>query len=830
MAAAEDHRLLSVGLTAAEVASRVAAGLGNSVPFTTSRSFLRILQANLFTLFNAIVGGSFVVLLVLGYWQDALFGFFIIANVLIGVVQEFRAKRTLDNLALLHSPRARVLRDGVVVEIAPADVVMDDALVLRAGDQIPADAVVLSSTGLEVDESLLTGEADPVLAGLGREIWSGSTVVGGFGTARVMRVGTDSYANTLTEQAREFSLVRSELRESLARVIRWISWALLPVSALVINGQMQAVGGWGAAIASGAWREAFVLSTASLISMIPQGLVFITSVAFAVGALKLSRRNVLVQELAAVEGLARVDVICFDKTGTLTEGTLELNDVEPVVETASAAAWSSVLGWFGADRNANATARALSPRFTAPVGVTPASSVMFSSGLKWGAVSFADDAASFTAVGTQPGTLAGTWVLGAPEIMIAGGAQVAASATERLSYLADAGFRTLLLAHSDVAPGVSIPPTSTEPALQPALEPALPPALHAVAIVTFREKVRADAAETIRYFREEGVTLRVLSGDHPRTVAAVARSVGLDVTGEAFDARTLPTDPAELSAVLERHQIFGRVSSAQKKDIVIALQRAGHVVAMTGDGVNDALALKQADMGVAMGSGAAATRAVSRIVLLDGQFSHLPHVVAEGRKVTANIERLSKLFLTKTVYAMLFAIIFGLLLWEFPFLPRQLSAVDGLTIGLPALVLALLPNTRRYLPGFLKRAAVVCLPFGAVTAAAVIGVVHFARLGGFTATQTQSAATITITLIGLWVLVVLMRPLDRVRFALIGGMYVALAVVFLLPILSNFFLLAIPPLPLLETALIAATAGSVLIEITHRVLVSRATITPQRPA
>jgi len=815
MAAVEDHQLLSVGLTAAEVAERVSAGLGNSVPFTTSRSFLRILQANLFTLFNAIVGGSFVVLLLLGYWQDALFGFFVIANVLIGVVQEFRAKRTLDHLALLHSPRARVLRDGVVAEIAPADVVLDDALVLRAGDQIPADAVVLSGVGLEVDESLLTGEADPVLAEVGREIWSGSAVVGGFGTARVMRVGTDSYANTLTEQARAFSLVRSELRESLARVIRWISWALLPVGALVINGQFQAVGGWGPAIASGAWREAFVLSTAGIISMIPQGLVFITSVAFAVGTLTLSRRNVLVQELAAVEGLARVDVICFDKTGTLTEGTLELNDVEPVTGTpqaaddagtpVGAAPWAPVLGWFGADRNANATAKALSPRFSAPVGVAPVSSVMFSSGLKWGSVTFADDAASFAAVGTHPGTLAGTWVLGAPEIVAAEGTTVSAAATHRLAELTDAGFRTLLLAHSE----------------ETAAQAALPPALQAVAIVTFREKVRADAAETISYFREEGVTLRVLSGDHPRTVAAVARSVGLEFAGEAFDARNLPTDPAQLSAVLESHNIFGRVSSAQKKDIVIALQSAGHVVAMTGDGVNDALALKQADMGIAMGSGAAATRAVSRIVLLDGQFSHLPHVVAEGRKVTANIERLSKLFLTKTVYSMLFAVVFGVLLWEFPFLPRQLSAVDGLTIGLPALVLALLPNTRRYLPGFLKRAAVMCIPFGVVTAAAVIGVVSFSRLNGFTATQTQSAATITITLVGLWVLVVLMRPLDRVRFALIAAMYLSLAVVFLFPLLSNFFLLAVPPWPLLETALIAAAAGSVLIEVTHRVLVAR---------
>ena len=808
LAPIDDERIASHGLTALEVSERVAAGLGNAVPFDTSRSFWRILQSNLLTLFNAVVGGCFVLLLVLGYWQDALFGFFIIANVLIGVIQEFRAKLTLDRLALVNTPLARVLRDGTVVDVAPSAVVMDDALIVRAGDQLSADAVVLTSNNLEVDESLLTGESEPVKVAVGREVLSGSSIVGGEGIARVVRVGGDSYASTLTAEARRFTMVYSEIRAGLDRIILWISWALLPIGAIVINGQMQAAGGWAAAIASGAWREATVGAIASIISMVPQGLVFITSVAFAVGAVKLARRHVLVQELAAVEVLARVDVICLDKTGTLTESVLVFNSAEvipltPAEQWASespghpsgtAESWASVLRWFGSDRNANATAAALLPEFHEFESVHAERSIPFSSVRKWGAVGFATH------------QHAGTWVLGAPEVLFAAGVHAPSDAIDTVNERAASGLRTLVLARS--------PQRLTE-ALATAEQ--LPEDLIAVTIITFREKTRPDAARTLAYFAEQGVELRVLSGDNPRTVAAVAREVGLELDGPAFDARKLPDDIDELSQILEKHHVFGRVSSDQKKNIVIALQRAGHVVAMTGDGVNDALALKQSDIGIAMGSGAATTRAVARLVLLDGQFSQLPRVVAEGRQVIANVERLSKLFLTKTVYAILFALVFGLALWTFPFLPRQLSAVDGLTIGLPALVLALLPNHKRYEAGFLRRAARVCIPFGIAVAVSVIAVALYAAVQGtYSTAHVQGASVITLTLVGLWVLVVLARPLDLIRLALVIVMYVSLAFVFFVPLASEFFLLVMPPTDLLMISLAVSAAGCGVIELLHR--------------
>jgi cation-transporting ATPase E len=786
MTPVDDAKLLAAGLSEAEVGERRAAGLSNTLPNDTGRSFARILQANLFTLFNAIAGGSFLLLLTLGYWQDALFGFFLIANVLIGVAQEFRAKLTLSRLAVLNAPRARVLRHGEVSEIAVAEVVLDDLLVLTAGDQVTADAVVLESAGLDIDESLLTGEADPVEAQVGRELLSGSSVVGGHGSARVIRVGAESYASRITAEAKQFSLVNSELRSSLARIIQWISWALLPVGIIVVNGQMQAQGGWEVAIESGAWRQAVVASVASLISMVPQGLVFMTSVALAVGAVKLSRHGVLVQELAAVEGLARIDILCLDKTGTLTEGRLELDAVEPANEQAG---WELALGWFSFDRNANITARALAERFTGDDSLEASTAVSFSSQRKWSSVSFTD------------GRAAGAWVLGGGDIVLAKDDPALARTAE----LASSGKRTLVLAHA------ATPMSATDAEAE-----RLPQGLTLVAILTFREKVRPDARETLGYFRDQGVDLCVISGDDPRTVAAVAREAGVHNDGDGYDARTLPQDRDELDAVMARERVFGRVTPEQKKEMVLSLQRIGHVVAMTGDGVNDALALKYADMGIAMGSGSAATRAVSRIILLDGQFSRLPRVVAEGRQVIANVERLAKLFLTKTVYAILWAVTFGALLWPFPFLPRQLSIVDGLTIGIPALLLALLPNSRRYVPGFLRRAARFCIPAGLTIGTVIISVVSYTFLSGYEASEVQSVAFVTLTLTALWVVVILSRPFDRWKALVVFAMYAGLVLIFAIPIATDFLRIEFPPLELLWIALTASAAGCLVLELLHR--------------
>lgn len=823
------------GLSIADVRGRRERGEVNTLPNDTGRSLWRILQANLFTLFNAIVGGSFLLLLVLGYWQDALFGFFVIANVAIGVAQEVRAKVTLSRLAVLNAPRARVLRrasaddDGEVEEVAIADVVLDDVLVLAAGDQVVADAVVLEASGLDVDESLLTGEADPVPSPEGRELLSGSTVVGGSGLARVIRVGADSYASRITAEAKQFSLVGSELRDSIARIIRWISIGLLPVGAIVVNGQMQAVGGWEVALESGAWREAVIAATASIIAMVPQGLVFMTSVALAVGAVKLSRREVLVQELAAVEGLARVDMLCLDKTGTLTEGGLVLDSVEDVhghsldsvVPVADTAGWDAALAVFADDRDANATARALGERFGSGAGSAAAAAVApavvarvpFSSQRKWSAL--------------QLGTARApeSWLLGAPDIVLGSSDGEAVDATlARCRELAASGLRTLVLARSSAPLTTATGDGADEHGVIEAREAALPAGLEPVAVVTFRERVRPDAHETLGYFREQGVSIRIISGDDPRTVAAVAREAGVDHVGDGFDARQLPEGVAELDEVMAREHVFGRVTPEQKKAMVTSLQRLGYTVAMTGDGVNDALALKHADMGIAMGSGAPATRAVARLVLLDGQFSRLPRIVAEGRQVIANVERLAKLFLSKTVYAILFAVVFGALLWPFPFLPRQLSVVDGLTIGLPAIVLALLPNAQVYRPGFLRRAARFCIPSGVLVAATVIGVVVYAYgVVGAPAAEVQTAAVITLTLSALWVLVILARPLSRVTLPIVLAAYAGLVVVLSIPIAVDFLQLASPPpTGMLVVAVGASAACSLALEVLHR-LIARAT-------
>lgn len=792
----DPERLAAAGLTQAEVAERTAAGLANNVPDETSRSIGAILYSNLFSLFNAIAFGSFIVLLVLGAWSDALFGFFVIANVAIGVIQEFTAKRTLDRLALLNSPTTRVLRDGEVLEIARAGIVIDDVIVLKPGEQLAVDTRVIEANNLEVDESIITGEADPILASPGREVLAGSSVVGGTGTTQVIRVGADSFASKITADARRFSLVNSELRNGIRKVIRIISWLLLPIAALVINGQMQAAGGWEVAIETGAWRTASIAAIASIVSLVPQGLVFMTSVAFAVGAITLSRHQVLVNELPAVEGLARVDMLCLDKTGTLTEGVVTF-DAVVMAPGADSGSISEVLAWFAADRNANATARALAEHFAADDIPECTADVPFSSQRKW-------SAAAFTRTDLQ-----GSWVLGAPEMVspaVVGDPALMVHASE----LAGTGLRTLVLAYSTT---VLVPSGATGE------DSVLPGALRVVAVLTFRERVRPDAAATLAYFRDQGVQLRVISGDSPATVAAVARDAGLEAHGDPFDARSLPEDLGELAVVLAEHNVFGRVTPEQKKRIVIALQQSGHTVAMTGDGVNDAMALKQADIGIAMGSGAAATRAVARLVLLDGEFSHLPRVIDEGRRVIANVERLSKLFLTKTVFAVILAVAFGILLWPFPFLPRQFSAVDGLTIGLPALVLALLPKAPRYTPGYLRRAALFCIPSGIAVGSCLLAMNIWAHLSGYELEQIRSASVITLTIAGLGVLGVLARPLTPVRIVLIAAMYLGAVALFTVPFVSGFFGIEIPPQTLLLTAITCGASGWLVVEVIHAVQV-----------
>ncbi|MGO4471460.1 HAD-IC family P-type ATPase [Arthrobacter sp. M-10] len=780
------------GLSSAEVLARTEAGLVNTVSEAPSRTLGQIFRANLLTLFNVIVGCSFGLLLLLGQRKDALFGLAAAGNILIGVVQEYRAKKSLDRLAILDASPARVVRDGTAQDVDLQDVVRDDVLVLRVGDQVPADASIIDGEGLELDESLLTGESHPVSKGPGSEVLSGSSVVAGNGRARVVRVGADSFASKLTAEAKRFSMVNSEIRNSLNRILRWITWLLPPVMILVINGQMQASGGWEQAITTGSWRTASVGAVASVIAMIPPGLVLLSSVAFAVGGLRLARQEVLIQELAAVEGLARVDVFCLDKTGTLTEGKLVFDGVHEAGPSPQPG-WREVLGWFGTDPQANATARCLADAFPSGTSLRPSSTVPFSSARKWSAVSFGSDQ-----------FVGGTWVLGAPEIVLREDTPGTARIVGAAGRLASTGLRTMALTY---LPG-PLPARA-------AAEDQPPADCAPVCLLTFRESVRPDAAKILDYFREQDVKVRIFSGDDPRTVAAVAREVGLDAE-YGYDARELPVDPDLLLEALENNVVFGRVSPEQKKDMVLALQRGGHTVAMTGDGVNDALALKEADIGIAMDSAAAATKAVSRLVLLDGRFDRLPGVVAEGRRVIANIERVSVLFLSKTAYAIVLSATFGALLWDFPFLPRQLSATDGLTIGIPAFFLALMPNNRRYTPGFLKRSLSFAVPSGFVVAAAVLAVnVYATVVGAHTVSATRTASVLALSLTGLWILAAISRPLNLRRATIVGTMYLGLVFVVGTPLLQDFFGLEWPRNDLLMTALGSALGGILAIEALH---------------
>lgn len=782
------------GLSELDVQERIATGRTNAFTPETSRSWWNIVRANVLTLFNFIVLGCFALLFALGRWQDALFGFAAISNLVVGSFQEIRAKIALDRLALLHAPHAKVRRDGTDVEVLPGEVVADDLLALYAGDQVPADGEVVWASGLQLDESMLTGESDAVEKRPGDQVLSGSVIVDGLGYATATKLGADAYANRFAEEARRFSLVNSELRNSLNRVLRWVAIAIGPVALLVVNSQIMVHGGWEHAIRSGSWHEAAVGSIAVIVAMIPLGLVLMTSIAFAVGAIKLSGEQVLVQELPAVEGLARVSIICLDKTGTLTDGRIAFNSSE-LVEVPNAparplpAGWEAAAAWFGRAPGANATAAAIAEGFPDAPRLTESASIRFNSARKWAAVSFGDASAP------------GTWALGAPGFLFSEEdtrAEVVELRAQGLR-LAEQGLRVLVLAHSP------------EPLSAAHLEDERLPELLPVALLSLVEHVRSDAAQTLSYFAEQGVQVRIFSGDHPATVATIAQKVGLaDAVG--IDARHLPEDPELLGDLLETHQVFGRVTPEQKKAMVQALQSRGQHVAMTGDGINDALAIKQADMGIAMGSGSAATKAVAQIVLLDGQFSHLPSVVAEGRKVIANIERVSMLFFTKTAYITALALLFGVLIVQIPFLPRQLSATDGLTIGIPAFFLALLPNLARYRSGFLRRSLSFAIPAGLVVAAAIAYYTLQVR-GQISEHELRTGTTLLVALLGLWVLVLVSMPLTVTKSLIFIGMVAGLALVYTVPLSQQFFQLAWPRQDVVNLIIPIALMGIVAISL-----------------
>ena len=754
------------GLTETEVRQRIEAGLVNQVQERPSRTTGEIVRANVVTRFNILLGALLViVLVVLREPRDALFGIVLLTNSAIGIIQELRAKRTLDRLELLATPTVRVMRSGRLTDQDVDRIVVDDLIDLRPGDQLAVDGVVVTGNGLEIDESLLTGESDPVVKRPEDKCLSGSFVAAGSGRYRATRVGGDSYAAKLAHAAKRFTLVRSELRDGINWILGVVTWAVVPMGALLIwsslRGGRTFLDGLGGAVAAG-------------VAMVPQGLVLLTSIAFALGVIRLGRRNVLVQELPAIEGLARVDTVCFDKTGTLTEGRLTVEEVLVLSEEDPEPALAAIAA---AEAHPNATMAAISAAFPRSPEWGVQRSVPFSSVRRWSGVTFFGD---------------GTWVIGAPDV-------VAPHDRRALEVAADAssgGSRVLLLSRGEIPLG----------------DGRLPNDLAPVAIVVLSDQVRADAADTLRYFAGQGIKVKVISGDHPATVAAVARHVGLDGSDQVVDARLLPDDDGELAEVMDRGTVFGRVGPQQKRAMVRALQSRGHVVAMTGDGVNDVLALKESDIGIAIGGGAPASRAVAQLVLIDGRFDTLPGILGEGRRVTSNIERVANLFITSTVYALGLSLAIVVSTLPFPFLARHLTLVGSLTIGIPAFFLALAPSRRRTRSGMVPRVLKFAVPTGLVATIATFAGYWLADMEGATIGESRTTATLILAAIGLFALGIVSRPLVPWKKALIATMTGLLLMAMASPMLRDFFALDLPRTVVLLAAVgIVAITGTVMI-------------------
>ncbi|MBV8986214.1 MAG: HAD-IC family P-type ATPase [Acidimicrobiia bacterium] len=778
------------GLTRAEVDERRARGQGNDERLPASRSIAHILRANVLTRFNAILGTLFAAIVIVGPPQDALFGFVLVLNTLIGVVQEIRTKRTLDRLAVLAAPHVRVRRDGEVIELTDDDLVVDDVVELGPGDQVPLDGLAIEGL-LEVNESLLTGESEPQTKEAGSELLSGSFISSGSGAYRVTKVGVDSYANRLASEARQFKLASSELRDGINRILQIVQWLIIPVAALLITSQV---------VGHSDLPDAVRSCVAGVGAMIPEGLVLLTSITFALAVAHLARQRVLVRELPAVEGLARVDVLCVDKTGTLTTGGIVADDFDPVGDHDGESVAAALGALAGVEDRPNATLAAIGERWPAPDGRSASRAIPFSSARKWSAADF----------GTN-----GTWVLGAPEILLAASNDASDDdVRRRVEEAASQGRRVVLLATTTAA--------LKEPA---ALDAAAPPpsGLRPVAIVRLSDEVRSDAAETLAYFAEQGVEVKVISGDSATTVAAIASSVGVGGADEPVDVRGV--DDEDLAGLIVKHSVFGRVTPRQKRAMVAGLQQAGHTVAMTGDGVNDVLALKDADVGVAMGAGSAATKAVAELVLLDNSFAAMPPVIAEGRRVIANTERVANLFLTKTAYATLMAIVIGITGVAYPLLPRHLTIVSYFSIGTPAFLLSLLPNATPFHPGFVDRALRFSIPCGLIAGGATLIAYFVADDVGLSLYEQRTMALIVLLACGIWILSLLSRPLNRAKGGIVALMCAGAGGALFIGPIRSFFAIHLPPAAqAVELTVIILSAGF-LLEVAYRMLKNTAGLT-----
>ena len=731
------------GLTPAQAEERMRDGRGNVMDTDQGKSLKKILFDNVFTLFNFLNFALAACLLLVGSYRNMLFIIIIVVNILIGTVQEYRAQQTIRRLQLLNAPDVHVLRGGQEVVLKPEETVQGDLAVFRAGDQIVADAVIVSGAGAAM-ESLLTGESDPVPKQVNSWLYSGSYVVEGKMTAQLVYVANDSYLGRLNREAKKTARPGSRLMEELNRLIRFDTMVLVPLGVLLFLKQL-IVNRW----ISGNPLPFFELakkavpeSVAAMIGMIPEGLILLTSIAMAVGVVKLGRKKALVQELAGIETLARADVLCLDKTGTITSGDMDLTLVEGVDRTdkEAEAALSRFLGVFDEQSpTLNALRARITPGTEAPHAVLP-----FSSERKKSAATFADGMAL---------------IFGAPEYVL--GSACPAPLRARIEALAAEGRRVLVLAG---ARGI----VSAE---------SLPPVEEIICLCALTDRIRPGAEQTLRYFREQGVELKVISGDNPRTVSRIARQAGLEGWERTVDARTLDT-PEAIADACDRYAVFGRVSPEQKKALVLALKEKGHNVAMTGDGVNDIPALKASDCSIAMAGGADAARHAAQLTLLDSDFSVMPEIVLEGRRVINNITRAASLFLTKTLFSFFLSILTLLLPAAYPFHPIQLTLISSLTVGIPGFFLALEPCRERIRGNFLKTVLMRALPGGAAVTLCAALAMNMAHLG-WDRELCSTVATLAAWFVGYLVLLRTCLPPDRNRVCLLAGVAALFAAVVL---------------------------------------------------
>jgi len=756
------------GLSGAEAAKRLRQ-LGPP-PEASSRSTSSIVAGNVFTLFNAIIGAFFVLALALGLFADALFGLIAVLNSYIGIRQELKAKAVLDELAVLVAPRARVVRDGAVVELLATEVVPGDVVDVGPGEQLVADGEVVESRGMTLDESMLTGEADGIRKGDGDRALSGSFCISGSGRYLVDAVREESYAGRLAGEARAFRHPPSPLQEEVNRVIVACTYVMLPLATLLILSLN---------LRSIELHEAAQTAIAGLITLIPEGLVLLMSVTFAVAAVRLARRDTLVQQMSASESLAAVDTICVDKTGTLTGGELRLTGIE-VADGTEAAAARAALGRFAASAgDRNRTLETIAERFPGEAGRVSAE-VPFSSEWKWSGATLAGDGGRRT------------YVLGAPDVLSEAGAlALPPGLTRKLEEETAAGRRVVAFGEASEA----LPEDAAA---------APPPRLTPLALVVLEETLRPDAAETIAAMRAEEVDLKLISGDARATVTAVAYAVGVPRDAGVVEGSDLPEDPEQLATVALENTIFCRIKPEQKKALVAALVGAGRYVAMIGDGVNDVPALKRARMAVAMGSGTQVTKGVADVVLLKDQFSRLPEAVGEGRRIARNIHRLGRLYLTKTIYAATLILLVAVPGFAFPFLPRHLTLAAFLTIGIPSFVLALAPSDGPLYRGRLLRAlAAFAVPAGVSTAlGSILSFFLVDTVFGGSLEAGRTAATTTLIVLGLAFVLLLERGPGREHIAIQSYM---LALVAGLGALYALILAAAPVRDFFDMELLGAT-------------------------